>query len=539
MRWRQHASMIGFVFGALVITVIGVMGYRTVGLQTETADWIEHTHHVIERIDDISLAVSTAESVVRGYALSHESYLAHDLEPQIHQAELAYDDVRQMVKDNPVQSRRISALGPKLQRSIELLREYLARVRAGGATLVQPEALQLSTEIRTRTREMVDDERKALSVRVAERTHRTTLALDLYGVGVGLSGLFVAGAFLLMARETRARQKTEQALSTKHTETTLLLEMGELLQATLSSDEAYLVIDSSAPRFFPDEPGAVFLRDQGGEIMRARSRWGDYAADGDKSLQFVPDDCWSLRRGKQHGFAADGPHVRCRHAPQSTLPNSLCLPLIAHGELLGILHIMTSSPLSGLQERAAIFAEHLSMALANLELRERLREEAIRDPLTGLYNRRHTQEALDRELRRAARLQEPIAVLMIDVDHFKKFNDNFGHQAGDHVLAMLGKLLMTHTRASDLVSRMGGEELLIIMPGAQDADAHAKAELLREQVAKMQLMHAGHELGQITISIGVAMHPRHGMTAELLLRSADKALYSAKGAGRNRVVMAA
>ena len=538
MPWRQHASMLGFVFGAAVITVIGVLSYRTVVLQIETVLWIEHTHRVIERIDDISLAVSTAESAVRGYALSHETSLAHDLEPLIQQAELAYADVRKLVSDNHVQSQRIAALGPKLQRRIALLREYLARVTAGGATQVLTESLQLSAEIRTRTRQMVEDERKLLSGRVAERTHRTTLALELYGVGLGLSGLFVAGAFLLMARETRARQKSELALSTKHAETTLLLQMGELLQATLSSAEAYHVIDSSAPRFFPDEPGAVFLRELGGELMRARSRWGNYPADGEQSLQFVPDDCWSLRRGKQHGFDANGPHVRCRHAPQ-TDSNSLCLPLVAHGELLGVLHILTRGPLASLQARAAIFAEHLSMALANLELRERLREEAIRDPLTGLYNRRHTQEALDRELRRAARTQEPLAVLMIDVDHFKKFNDSFGHQAGDHVLATLGKLLMSHTRGSDLVSRMGGEELLIIMPGARESDAHAKAELLRDEISKLHLVHAGQELGRITISIGVAVHPRHGMTAELLLRSADNALYRAKGTGRDRVVIAA
>jgi len=134
-------------------------------------------------------------------------------------------------------------------------------------------------------------------VLVAERTQRTTLALVL-------SGLFVAGAFLPMARATRARRKSELALSTKHAETTLLLRMGELLQATLSSMKAYQVSDSSAPR----------------------SRWGNYAADGDHALQFVPDHCWSLRCGKQHSFDANGPRVRCRHTPQTDLPNSLCLP---------------------------------------------------------------------------------------------------------------------------------------------------------------------------------------------------------------------
>jgi diguanylate cyclase (GGDEF)-like protein len=530
--------MLGFVFAATVIGVVGASGYRTVKLQTETVLWIEHTHRVIERIDDIMLAVSTAESAVRGFALSREQYLANDLEPLIHQAHSAYKDVAEMVRDNPVQQRRSNTLGPKLERRIVLLREYLERVSAGGTTQVLPESLQLSAELRTRTREMVEEERRLLEDRVTARTQQTTLALELYGIGLGLSGLFVVGAYLLMAREMRTRQRAETVLSQKHAETTVLLQMGELLQATLSANEAYSVIDNCAPRFFPAEPGCVFLRDAQRQLMVAKSRWGDYGA-GSSDVSFAHDDCWALRRGRTHEIDTRGAHVRCKHSVANQLANSMCIPLIAHGELLGVLHVTTSQSLDSVEERSAIFADHLSMALANIELRERLREEAIRDPLTGLYNRRHTQEALERELRRASRTQEPIAVLMIDVDHFKKFNDTFGHQAGDHVLATLGKLLNTNTRGSDLVSRMGGEELLIIMPGAHEQDAHAKAELLRQEIAKLRLVHAGQDLGPITISVGVAVHPRHGMTSDLLLRSADNALYRAKGTGRDRVVIAA
>ena len=531
--------MLGLVLSALVTVGISASGYRTVVLQTETVGWVEHTHRVIAQIDSISLAISSAESAARGFALSGDSALARDVEPQIERALAAHQAVGALVSDNAVQAERLAALGPRLARRLTLLREYLARVLDGGETRVLPESLQLSAEIRRRTHQMVGEERALLSVRIAERTHQTSLALSLYGMGFGLSALFVGGALLFMARETRARQKTERELSTKHAETTVLLQMGELLQATLSADEAYQVIESSAPRFFPGEPGAVFLREPGGESMRVRSGWGGYASNGQQPSQFLADDCWALRRGREHGCEATVPHVRCKHAAPSDLPTSLCLPLAAHGELLGILHLMTRDTLAGVQGRAAIFADHLSMALANVELRERLREESIRDPLTGLYNRRHTQEAIERELRRAARTQEPLAVLMIDVDHFKRFNDTFGHQAGDHVLATLGKLLSTHTRASDLVSRMGGEELLVVMPGADEPAAHAKAESLREEISKLRLVHSGHELGRITISVGVAVHPRHGMTTELLLRAADNALYSAKGAGRDRVVMAA
>jgi diguanylate cyclase (GGDEF)-like protein len=256
-------------------------------------------------------------------------------------------------------------------------------------------------------------------------------------------------------------------------------------------------------------------------------------------MQFSAEDCWALRRGRPHGVDAQGVQVRCRHATGGDSSTSLCMPLVAHGELLGVLHLTGDTEIVRLQERAKIYAEHLSMALANLELRERLRDEAVRDPLTGLYNRRHTQEALERELHRASRTQEPIAVMMIDVDHFKKFNDNFGHQAGDQVLVELGKLLTAYTRGADVVSRMGGEELLIIMPGAQEQDAHAKAEQLRAAIAKLRVTHVGRALGSITISVGVAVYPRHGSSVDTLLRAADTALYRAKGSGRDRVVIAA
>ena len=189
------------------------------------------------------------------------------------------------------------------------------------------------------------------------------------------------------------------------------------------------------------------------------------------------------------------------------------------------------------RKRAAVLGEQIAMALANLQLREKLRNQAIRDPLTGLFNRRYTEETLTRELHRAERHGHPLAMLAIDVDHFKRFNDSFGHEAGDKVLREISGLLLEKTRGGDVASRMGGEELLVVLPGAGLEDARAKAEQIRFAVKQLQVVHLGAKLGTVTVSMGVSCFPEHGRQTEDLLRVADAALYRAKHAGRDQVVV--
>jgi diguanylate cyclase (GGDEF)-like protein len=157
--------------------------------------------------------------------------------------------------------------------------------------------------------------------------------------------------------------------------------------------------------------------------------------------------------------------------------------------------------------------------------------------LTGLYNRRYLGEALERELSRAKRHGRPLAVIMLDVDHFKQVNDSHGHEMGDAVLHQLGHLIADATRAEDVACRFGGEEFTLVLPDTELAGARTKAELLRLAVAERLVVHAGERtLESITISLGVAVYPRDGDTAQALLQSADQALYEAKHKGRNRVV---
>jgi diguanylate cyclase (GGDEF)-like protein len=183
-------------------------------------------------------------------------------------------------------------------------------------------------------------------------------------------------------------------------------------------------------------------------------------------------------------------------------------------------------------------AEHLSLALANLDLKQSLHQQAICDPLTGLFNRRYLETTLEREISRMRRQGGPLGVIMLDVDHFKKFNDTFGHEAGDILLKTLGQFIKSHVRQEDSPCRFGGEEFVLVLPATSQETLGQRAEELRRGVAELQAAFQGRPLGTVTVSLGLAEYPVHGATGEDLLRAADAALYEAKERGRNCLVRA-
>jgi diguanylate cyclase (GGDEF)-like protein len=220
---------------------------------------------------------------------------------------------------------------------------------------------------------------------------------------------------------------------------------------------------------------------------------------------------------------------------------------VAHGDTLGTLVLRSTGGVEscvaeGSYEHAratlASFSGRVALAISNMQLRETLRQQALRDPLTGLHNRRIMEEGLAREIARAGRESIPLVVGFVDIDHFKDFNDTYGHEAGDYALKQVAGYLRDHTRAGDLVSRYGGEEFVTVWLGADLATAFARAEGFRQAVEALRLDLKGESLGVVTLSIGLAVLGEHGDSAESLLSAADAALYEAKGDGRNRVVVA-
>jgi diguanylate cyclase (GGDEF)-like protein len=321
-----------------------------------------------------------------------------------------------------------------------------------------------------------------------------------------------------------------------------LNQLGEWLQACTTVEEAHDVIGRLVGHLFPGMAGTVGVISASRNLVDTVATWGVLPA-GEEGI-FAPDECWALRRGQPHIVTDARKDLVCPHLRKAPPATYLCIPLVAHGETAGLLHIASSpagragapAPSAATAQRLATqVAEQLALALSNLALRERLRNQSIRDPLTGLFNRRYLEETLERELARAERSQHPIGVIMIDVDHFKRFNDSFGHNAGDALLREFGGLLRTHIRGGDIACRYGGEEFAVIMPDATLEDTQHRAEELRQATLQLRVTDQDQALGQVTISLGVAALPQHGTDSARLLRAADRALYSAKNAGRNRV----
>jgi diguanylate cyclase (GGDEF)-like protein len=327
--------------------------------------------------------------------------------------------------------------------------------------------------------------------------------------------------------------------------TWLTNEMAELLQSSRTMDEFHVVVSRYASHIFENQSGAVYVVNPSRSAIELVVRWGEWDSNG--TTVFAPDGCWALRRGRMHRSGGDALGPDCDHATSSRSEAYVCMPMMGQGEALGILHVRQSSAAAATKSElsAAVaesrvrtiisVAEHVALALANLRLRDTLRMQAIRDPLTGLFNRRHMEESFDRELSRAARANGPVAAIMIDIDHFKRFNDTFGHAAADVVLRDTAALIRARIRPEDIACRFGGEELVLILPEMGVSEAVACAERLRASISEQQVHYRGVPLAGITASFGVAAYPSGGTTVEALLRQSDEALYAAKDKGRNRV----
>jgi len=319
---------------------------------------------------------------------------------------------------------------------------------------------------------------------------------------------------------------------------TMLAKMGELLQSCVSRDEVFAAALGYAPKIFPAAPGAIALLDASHSVAEVIGSWSECQLP---AAVFEPASCWALRTGHPHLVVAGDSTAPCAHA--AGVKNTyLCIPILAQGETLGILHLQATAAAPHLESSdlsiKTTFAGQIGLSIANIRLREALRTQSVRDALTGLYNRRYLEEVLEREVRRAARAAQSLGILMIDLDHFKSFNDTYGHDAGDAVLRETGQFLAKGIRAEDFVCRFGGEEFVVILPTADMEASRARAERLRLKMRELSVMYQGKSLGMVTISVGVASFPQHGVSPKELMAAADAALYEAKRGGRDQVALA-
>lgn len=335
------------------------------------------------------------------------------------------------------------------------------------------------------------------------------------------------------------------SLERKAAELRELTAVGELLHGSSCERELFAITVSALNRLFPASSGALYLCTSHRSTCERMADWGP----GAKLLRptIAQSECWALRQSRpwHHSGSVEEPH--CNHYLSDAHPPAHCIPLLGHGELLGVLHIFADAADPGVMATGLLgsnpdqllqaFANQVALSLANLRLREMLRVQSLIDPLTGLYNRRALDEFFEREIANAIKAKRPLSILLVDVDHFKRFNDRFGHESGDHALRELARMFQRRLRGEDIVGRLGGEEFAILLPDTSGPSSMAVGESLRRGAESLALERGGRSLGALTISVGIAALGADGRSAAQLLRHADRALYRAKAAGRNKVTL--
>jgi len=393
---------------------------------------------------------------------------------------------------------------------------------------------------------------------VGKCRHRNGMAID---ISFSMSPLLgpqeeLTGVVAVMEDITERRQTQEELFAVneklkvwilefgrRNRDITLLNKMGDLLQACQTVEEAYAGFSQYARRMFPEDSGALFILNKENNVLKSVAIWGKIKP---KTKTFAPDECWALRMGQEHLINDPSSDLVCGHLAEATSPGSLCVPLVVQGENLGLLLLMKNpqesqadDPRTDSRQRlATTAARQIALSLTNLNLRNHLMHQAVRDPLTGLFNRRYMEETLEREIFRVIRKNAPLGIIMVDLDLFKNFNDTLGHVAGDVLLQTIGHFLRSHIRREDIACRYGGDEFVLILPEAPLEITQQRAEKLRQEVQQLQIEYRGENVGPVTISLGVASFPTHGDRVEAVLKAADAALYQAKAEGRNRVEVA-
>jgi len=307
------------------------------------------------------------------------------------------------------------------------------------------------------------------------------------------------------------------------------------LQCCFAKEDLGPIIATFLGRIFPEDSGSFLLK-SAQHKAETIAVWGSIPV----VKTVFPHKCLALWEWQVHCGPACKGRFGCRFDQEHPKVH-ICVPVGTQTEAFGLLQVLTEDEEQRVAAKtvwASLVAEHLGLICANVKMGDDLRNLSLRDPLTGLFNRRFMEEALSLEIAKAARHGKTLGVIMLDLDHFKRFNDNHGHLAGDNLLREIGLLLHRHCRSSDIACRYGGEEFTLIMAGADKQVLVKRIEELRAKARKLRVWHLYQWLSGTTFSAGMAIYPDHGATAEVLLKSADHALYRAKETGRNRICVA-
>lgn len=561
---------------------------------------VEHSAAVLEITEEAVADLRDAESGQRGFVLTHNPAYAASFASATADASRKIQQVIALTSDNPVQNARVREIADLTARRVAILRRPLELGRNGDfagalAIISSGRGRELMDAISVRARAFLDQERVLQQTRQEAAEARLTIGKRSAVIGALIVALLVLVGFSLLVRAIRkpldtmlkamtdlgdgerdrietamgsseftrlargynlmvdrladavadqagseqrlqaansALERTAETLRDRGDVIELLGGMAHRMQAARTDEELAQIIRVFVPRVLPGIPGALYAHNNSRNLLVPVADWAGFIAGPDG---FAPDRCWGLRRGQAHWVARSGDDIVCAHVDREEAYH--CEPLLASGEVIGVFHLRGQVSAES-RFRLTVLAENIASALVNHSLQRSLREQTIRDPLTGLFNRRYMEETMMLEIARASRSGAPLSLVMCDVDHFKRFNDDHGHDAGDAVLQAVAAEMKNRFRDGDVVCRFGGEEFTVIAPGTSSEALLARVEAVREAIAGLSIRQNGRTLGATSMSFGIATwNDTMARDGSSLIQAADAALYQAKREGRNRATI--
>lgn len=508
-------------------------------------DWRDHSQDVLSTLQSTAQRLDRIDYTSRLYLSEKNAADLQTVQSTTVVLETGLVHLEDLVHDNPPQLSRARAVHACVEELMQQVNEALPKDTTPSRKILQ---------CRENVGRMQEEERILLAKRTEESRHNTYSSL-ISGAGFLVTALVVVVTlFAFLLRDARKRQRIEKqvaetnnqlgatvrTLEKRAMEASLLMSARGELQLCTNPAQAHRAAVLYCKRLLPDANIALLIINNSRQMVEIAA-----SSENEKKILdgFPLDACCGLRSGRFRWRRSGGSEVHCNHFLGTAPENYLCMPLAAHGDTLGVLFVEYPSPSASAEleeelESLQQLVEMSAMSIAGLNLRVRLEHQSIRDGLTNLFNRHFMEISLDREVRRAARNRTELAIFMLDVDHFKAFNDTFGHEAGDTVLREVAEVLRQSVRSEDIVCRYGGEEFVIIMPETSKEEAFDRAESIRLRIAGIRLRFRGEALREVNISIGVAVYPHTGNTLEEMLRAADRALYAAKHHGRNQTILA-
>lgn len=550
MSFNKRISSLFLLAGGLLAANALLLYISFTDMHRQT-QWVSHTYEVIGELEGVMSDLKDIQSSQRGFAITAQDDYLTPYSLALPKLEKRLQLLEGLLSDNPAQRERLAALSKNARERAAIATDVIALTRDKGQSaaftaIKEGHGKHVMDGIRSLLNEMITYEKDLLLQRqvYVQNAAGITFFLAVAGFVIGLGVLVLA--FVLIKKENNKRAQAEtslkqayQSLKRSGDDDRIISEMSDYLQTCRDLDEAYKIISVTLPRIIPALSGAIWIYSNSRNLVECSLKWGEESED---HVDFDPEKCWALRLGHPHEMTMDGTQPLCAHIALLNQNAVYCFPMQTQGETLGLISVrfdhedMLDYYVKNLIER---LGKQIALAISNLKLQERLRNQSVRDPLTGLFNRRYLEETMDREFSRARRNKQSCSILILDIDHFKKFNDTRGHDAGDALLVKFAHLVRETTRKEDIACRYGGEEFVVVLPNTPLDMAEKVGQKICDATRKMKVSSGKDSFGSVTVSIGVAAFPSHAETPEDLISLADAALYRAKDGGRDQVQIAA